>query len=176
MTAAAQLTRVQLARVCRDHRAYLHGFAGHLTRGVDADDLLQDALVAALRRPGPLPSDSEARAWLSTVMRHRQVDRCRRRAAAARLTAALARLPSADADEPWWTDLTTAEIEAEVAALPAALAAPFSLFAFERASYKQIAARLGLPIATVGTRILRARARLRERLTARHAVTRPVTA
>jgi DNA-directed RNA polymerase specialized sigma24 family protein len=69
--------------------------------------------------------------------------------------------------------LTTAEVTAEVAALPAALAAPFSLFAFERASYKQIAARLGLPIATVGTRILRARAaRLRERLTARHAVTR----
>jgi DNA-directed RNA polymerase specialized sigma24 family protein len=54
--------------------------------------------------------------------------------------------------------LTTAEVTRRGRRPAAALAAPFSLFAFERASYKQIAARLGLPIATVGTRILRARA------------------
>jgi RNA polymerase sigma-70 factor (ECF subfamily) len=41
----------------------------------------------------------------------------------------------------------------------------FELFAFEGRSYDDIAAALGIAKATVGTRILRARQKLRELLT-----------
>lgn len=162
-----------LARTCRDHQDYLRGFARRLAT-VDGDDLLQDAWLAALTGRPP-DDEGELRAWLTTVIRHRHVDRCRRRAAAARLHAALPEPAEARADEPWWMSLSTDDVRAGVAALPPHLAAPFALFALERASYKTIAARLGIAPATVGTRILRARARLRAILAGRHGVTPAVT-
>ena len=163
-----------LARVTRDHGAYLRGYARHLCRGHgDADDLVQDALVAALTRREPLVGELDARAWLTTVMRHRFVDGCRRRATRRKLTAALDAVPPADDDDDataaWWRDLDTDAVRAQLAALPPGLAAPFALFTLDRLSYRAIALRLGIPVATVGTRILRARQRLRTRLTACHA-------
>ena len=167
----------QLARVTATQRSYLRGFAHHLCRGdADADDLLQDALLAALTRGAELPSDSDLRAWLTTVMRHRHVDRCRRAATGRKLRLALAvQPPVAPEPEPWWAMLDTDAVRASLARLPPALAQPFALFALEHVPYKEIARRLGLPTATVGTRILRARARLRAAMTA-PAVTRAVTA
>lgn len=161
-----------LARVTRDHGTYLRGYARHLCRGHgDADDLVQDALVAALTRREPLVGELDARAWLTTVMRHRFVDGCRRRATRRKLSDALAAVPANDDDAPavWWRELDTEAVRGQLAALPPALAAPFALFALDRLSYRAIADRLGIPVATVGTRILRARQRLRTRLTACHA-------
>jgi hypothetical protein len=95
----------------------------------DADDLMQDALVAALTRREPLVGDLDARAWLTTVMRHRFVDGCRRRATRRKLTAALDAVPPTDDDDAtaaWWRDLDTDAVRAQLAALPPALAAPFA--------------------------------------------------
>ena len=57
-------------------------------------------------------------------------------------------------------------MRAQLHTLPPALAAPLRMYTVERASYRAIADRLGIPVATVGTRILRARQRLRTRLAA----------
>ena len=67
---------------------------------------------------------------------------------------------------PWWHELDLDTVRDHLHPLPPALAAPFRMFTVERASYRTIADRLGIPVATVGTRILRARQRLRARLAA----------
>ena len=158
-----------IAHVARDHHQYLRGYARHLCReAADADDLMQDALCAALGRAQPLPTIDDARAWLTTVIRRRFLDGCRRRATRRRAQAALAATtPTApEPPAPWWQELELDTVRAHLHTLPPALAAPFQMFTVERASYRTIADRLGIPVATVGTRILRARQRLRARLAA----------
>lgn len=165
-----------IAHVARDHHQYLRGYARHLCReSADADDLMQDALLAALRRAQPLPTVDDARAWLTTVIRRRFVDGCRRRATRRRCQAALAATTAATPEPPppWWHALDLETVRAHLHTLPPALAAPFQMFTVERASYRAIADRLGIPVATVGTRILRARQRLRTRLGALAAAADP---
>jgi RNA polymerase sigma-70 factor (ECF subfamily) len=67
--------------------------------------------------------------------------------------------------EAWWQALTGDQVRAQLARLPADQRETFELFMFERLSYDEIAARLTIAKATVGTRILRARTKLREILT-----------
>ena len=158
-----------IAHVARDHHQYLRGYARRLCReSADADDLMQDALLAALRRDQPLPTADDVRAWLTTVIRRRFLDGCRRRATRRRWQAALAvTTPAApEPAPPWWHELDLDTVRDHLHTLPPALAAPFRMFTVERASYRAIADRLGIPVATVGTRILRARQRLRTRLAA----------
>lgn len=161
-----------LDRVTREHHGYLRGYARRLCRTpADADDLLQEALLAALGRPSPLATVDDARAWLTAVIRRRFVDTCRRRATRRRLQpqvqVAFDHAQAPEPPPPWWLDLDTEAVRAHLDALPAELARPFAMFTLERASYRAIADRLGIPVATVGTRILRARRRLRARLTDR---------
>ena len=90
--------------------------------------------------------------------------RATRRRAQAALAATTPTAPEPPA--PWWQELELDTVRAHLHTLPPALAAPFQMFTVERASYRTIADRLGIPVATVGTRILRARQRLRARLAA----------
>ena len=67
-----------------------------------------------------------------------------------------------DPDErEWWEAITADEIRAALPQIPDELRGAFERFAFERQSYKEIAAALGVPATTVGTRVLRARRHLR---------------
>ena len=58
--------------------------------------------------------------------------------------------------------MTIDEIRALVAALPAHYRVPYEMYTFEDMSYARIATVLGLTCTTVGTRINRARERLRQ--------------
>jgi RNA polymerase sigma-70 factor (ECF subfamily) len=64
-------------------------------------------------------------------------------------------------EQPWWEDISPEQVREAVTRLPDELRCAFERFAFERKSYKEISAELGVPVATVGTRVLRARRRLR---------------
>ena len=94
-------------------------------------------------------------------------DDMRRRA---RERSGLDRLDIAGAD-PGPADIERAEIQAidreEIARLPARFQAPVVLCDLEGTSYEEAARRLGWPVGTVKSRLSRARARLRERLTRR---------
>ena len=68
-------------------------------------------------------------------------------------------------DPPPWHRLKEESVAAAVSALPEVLHAPYILFAMDHLSYAAIARRLNVPARTVGTRIFRARARLRVALT-----------
>lgn len=129
----------------------------------DADDLAQDALLAALRsRPA---GDRSLRGWLATALRnlvrqgHRAAERRARRERAAAEPEAL---PSA-------ADLVL-RLHARRRVLDAleALAEPYRetllLCYFEGLSPAAIAAKKGVPLPTVRSRLARGQAKLRERL------------
>lgn len=144
----------------------LRGLALRLCRNAaDADDLVHDVIEKALRA---MPADAHPRAWLARTMRNLAIDRVRRRAVRREdFVAEIDVLPAAANDEaPAWSSLTADDVRAQLATLPDDQRVTFEMFAFDGASYDMIAARLGTPKATVGTRILRARNKLRVALSA----------
>ena len=65
------------------------------------------------------------------------------------------------ADAPLWMRIDAQQLRAAVDRLEPEFREVFTLHAFERRSYKDIAAALDIPQNTVGTRLLRARRKLR---------------
>jgi RNA polymerase sigma-70 factor (ECF subfamily) len=133
----------------------------------DAADLVQDTCLRALEnwRKFVTGSLEDLKRWLRTMMRHLQYDRSR---------APRREMPSThldgvtrDADvEPCarWRLVDDRPVAEAVSALPACLRGPYVLFVDGGLSYTAIAKSLGIPQNTVGTRIGRARQRLRRSL------------
>jgi RNA polymerase sigma-70 factor (ECF subfamily) len=137
----------------------------------DADDLLHDSLERALRNAHKFQPGSNLIAWIRTIMLRIMIDGFRKRRPLTPLDR-LDELASAEVEEdPWWASICPDEVRAAAALLPEPLRTAFRLLAFEGLTYRQIAARTGTPIATVGTRISRARDRLRLLLTERATAT-----
>jgi RNA polymerase sigma-70 factor, ECF subfamily len=160
--------RGRLEALSRDHRAYLGDLARRLCRShFDPDDLVQDVMETAIKEIDRLPEDANLRAWLTRVMKNRFIDRTRRRKTAPQTTSIddVMVAASAPAAADWWETLDAEDIRKRLDALPDELRVTFELFAFERASYEAISAQLGVPKGTIGTRILRARRRLKQLFT-----------
>jgi RNA polymerase sigma-70 factor (ECF subfamily) len=151
-------------------REWLRRLAGALVRDPnEADDLVQETYVEALEKP---PVDvGQPRGWLATVMRRRLG---RLRMSGARRTAREARASRTEADD---AD-DTAETEARLARCEAlvrhvhALSEPYRtalvLRYLEDTPPRTIAARQGVPVATVQSRLNRGLQQLRARLDAEH--------
>ena len=157
--------RQRFDRAVREHRPVLLDLARKLCRThVDPDDLVQDVFETTFKPIAELPEDTNLVAWMTRVLRNRFVDRCRRLKTRGTQTP-IEDVPVASVvaePESWWQRLGADDIRARLDALPPEQRAAFELFAFHGASYQEIAERLGIPKATVGTRILRARTRLKQ--------------
>jgi RNA polymerase sigma-70 factor (ECF subfamily) len=158
-----------IQRLARLHGEALYRWAVRLRRNPsDAWDLVQDTYERALRGGG-LPPAQNARAWLFVIMKNLFLDQCRARKRRACLVAAerISDLPApidvAEPDPPW-ASLTTDEVRACVAGLDRVFREVYTLHALDGLSYAEIAARLNLSPKTIGTRIFRARQKLREAL------------
>jgi len=142
----------------------------------DADvcDLVQDTFERATRQGLPAEVRS-TRAWLTTIMHRLFVDRCR---SAAGGPACLARddrhgdiIPlEPDAAEPPWGQLTLDDVRDALGELEATYREVYLSHTFERRSYEQIAELLSIERVTVGTRLTRARWKLRDILGRRFGV------
>jgi RNA polymerase sigma-70 factor (ECF subfamily) len=157
-------SRDQLDSLFREHGEFLRRLAGRLCRGsFDPDDLVQDVLERTVQNFDRLPPGVDHRAWMTRVMRNLFIDQLRRRTAAPGAVPLDAEpvAPPAEHRE-WWEGLAADDIRAKLHAVPEELRAAFELFALEGCSYQAIAERLGVPKATVGTRILRARRKLKQ--------------
>lgn len=174
---ATSVSSIEAARRRRDvelltvrHGAYLRGLARKLCRSrLDPDDLVQDVLEKMLRTP--MPDVANERGWLSRVTYNLFIDRLRKQASRREdfTNEPFAASAVSDDDEAgWWSQLTKEQVLAALDRLPAEQRTTFELFAFDGKSYDEIAARLGIAKATVGTRILRARQKLRAFFTSEH--------
>lgn len=154
----------------RAHGEFLRRLAARLCRSAfDPDDLVQDVLERTVSNVHTLLPEHDHRAWMARVMRNLFIDRLRRRSAAPAESALEEETPAPPPPpREWWEGLDADDIRARTAELPEELRGAFELFMFEGCSYADIAARLGVPKMTVGTRILRARRRLKQLFLASH--------
>jgi RNA polymerase sigma-70 factor (ECF subfamily) len=151
----------------------LHRAARRLTRnGTEAEDLVQETYVRALRGFGQFRAGSNLKAWLLTILRHAHLNRRRQTArsivevneAKVEWFAQVAR----DGDTPEQRLLESAaddQLRSVNESLPLSLRQTLWLRDIEGLSYTEIAKRLGIPMGTVMSRLARARQLLYTRLT-----------
>jgi RNA polymerase sigma-70 factor (ECF subfamily) len=149
--------------IAREHGAAVQAFALRLAGTPDAaHDLGQDCMERALRRFDTFTPGTNARAWLFAILHNAFIDRCRRRSAHRRTEDVDAMdVPAPDPIEPpAWAAVTSDQLAAAVARLDEEFRAVYRLHV-DGQSYQHIAAQLGIPVNTVGTRLSRARSKLR---------------
>ena len=135
----------------------------------EAEDVAQEAFVAAYDKRAGFRRGEPFRPWLYRIAVNRCLDRLRarsRRPAVSDL-GSVPELgePSADPLGMILADERDARLQEAVAGLPPKLRAVFLLRHLDDLSYDEIAAAMGLPMGTVKTHLFRARAHLRQALT-----------
>ena len=123
----------------------------------DAEDAVQEAFLRLLTARPVFRDGEHERAWLIRTTLQRASD-IRRRAARREVPLEEA-MEASSAPEG-----NGGELRAAVRALPEKYGAVIHLYYYEGYSIKEIAKLLGLPAATVGTRLARGRERLRQML------------
>ena len=157
------------------HLDALYATALRLTRNrADAEDLVQDTLVRALRFGDRFTPGTNLKAWLYTILhnawRNRRRDAQRDPVAAdSDLVDEAVSLPGGPAEfetpeQVLLRDTLDADLQAALDELPEAFRQAVWLRDVEEFSYAEIAAMLGVPIGTVMSRISRGRRQLFEKL------------
>jgi RNA polymerase sigma-70 factor (ECF subfamily) len=167
MTAASE-SEQSFVDFVRKHQRALYGLALRLSGNTaDAADLVQDTLERACRSYRQLPSGANERAWAAAILYNRFIDGCRRRKRAPiqEPVEEVHAVAEAEPASPAWLDITPEQVRAALAQIGDEFRVVYELATAHNRSYKEIAAQLSLPAATVGTRLIRARRKLRRLLT-----------
>ena len=144
------------------HEAELRGWLRHrLGNTVDAEDLLQDVFIKAMRQGERFCAIDNARAWLFEVARNALADRLR----LARNTVALPEDLSTDTEEIAAVDSLAACLPRVLSELSPEDREAITLCDLESLPQEDYARRKGLSLPGAKSRVQRARKRLRERLT-----------
>ena len=159
-------------RVLTEQLPVVRAVARNLVRNAtEVEDLVQDVFEKALRSIDRIDLAGNPRGWMVTILHNLHIDRCRQRARM-RPHVPCDDLPIAvpaatdEGEAPIWSAITTDDVRRAAANLPDDLREVYVMFALEGRSYIEVADALGIPKATVGTRLSRARARLKQLLIA----------
>jgi RNA polymerase sigma-70 factor (ECF subfamily) len=150
----------------------LYNYGRLLTRNeTEAEDLLQETLLHAFRGLGSLNPDLNAKVWLLKIMKHAQIDRCRRKLARPieeelRDDLGPEEDPRAHAvplnpEEILLRRLAIDEVRTAIRRLPPAWREVVELRDIEGLTYQEIAQVIDKPIGTVMSRLYRGRNLLR---------------
>jgi RNA polymerase sigma-70 factor (ECF subfamily) len=145
--------RARAAQLCRSH--------------YEPEDVVQDALVRAFVTTSRVSDPSRIRAWLLTIVTNTFIDltrRRRRRPEHVQLVVEPANPPPLEPGP--WDQIGSDDLRRAIDRLPDDVRETYRLFALDGHDYAEIATQQQIPVATVGTRLYRARKRLRALLTA----------
>lgn len=157
-----------------EHLDALYGFAMVLTRDrAEAEDLVQETYLRAVRAFGSLMPDSNLKSWLFAIMRNIWLNQLRH----VRSGPQFVELDAEEGNRSHWLDrisndphalyvskLEREEVRAAIERLPHLYREIIVLRDLEGFSYQQIAAILECPAGTVMSRLGRAREKLRRLL------------
>jgi RNA polymerase sigma factor (sigma-70 family) len=178
--------RDRFARLVLPHLKDAHSLARSITGSkADAEDVVQDACLRAFRaiRSG---ADINPRGWVLTIVRNAAYTWLRKnRLSAVTAVEHLDAVESAHATA-WDSEVETpetaliakadsAQLQAAMAKLPAPFREALILRDVQGLSYREIAARTGVPIGTVMSRLARGRSRIMQIIGKQSATTRPAT-
>lgn len=127
-----------------------------LSSAADAEDAVQEAFLRLLTARPVFRDAEHEKAWLIRTTLQRAGD--------IRRKAERRNIPLEEIVEPTAPESPGEELRSAVRALPEIYGAVIHLHYYEGYSIKEIAKLLGLPAATVGTRLARGRERLRQML------------
>ena len=165
-------------RLALEHLPALLAFATRLTRNpAEAEDLVQDSLVKALRARDQYESGTNLKAWLLRILKNTFINRYRRGG----LERSVLEGPDADPLADGWIGAATmrnlrdpesqalrpmleAEITRALDEMPEEFRMVVVLADVEELSYKEIADTVGCPVGTVMSRLHRGRRLLKRRL------------
>ena len=146
-----------VSRIVADYSGMLLRLASaRLSSTADAEDAVQEAFLRLLTVRPAFRDREHEKAWLIRTTLQRASD--------IRRKAEQRNIPLEDVTEPTAPESPGEELRAAVRALPEMYGAVIHLHYYEGYSIKEIAKLLGLPAATVGTRLARGRERLRKML------------
>jgi RNA polymerase sigma-70 factor (ECF subfamily) len=161
-----------------DLREYLDGLFSYalvLSRNqAEAEDLVQETCLRALRAMERLRPDSNVKSWLFTILRNIWLNQMRQR----RTAPDIADLDSDENGENRAVDsskdphaayvshLESEQVRHAIEQLPLEFREIILLREYEELSYEEIAAMLQCPLGTVMSRLARARSKLRDLLLA----------
>ena len=178
MIRRARSTQPDFEREVLEQLTSLLAVATRLTRNpAEAEDLVQDAVLKAIRAQGQFESGTNLRAWLLKILTNTFINRYRRGG----LERSVLESPDADPLADGWVSASTMEamrdpesqalrplLEAEIGKaldeLPDEFRLAVVLSDVEDLSYKEIADIMGCPIGTVMSRLHRGRRLLKSRL------------
>jgi RNA polymerase sigma-70 factor (ECF subfamily) len=158
-----------------DYLDGLYGFALVLSRNsAEAEDLVQETCLRALRGMDGLRSGESAKSWLFTILRNIWLNQLRRRRTAPDSVeldsdGSTPNEPADTTQDPlsvYVSKVEREQVRSAIRQLPVEFREVIILREYEELSYQEIAAVLDCPPGTVMSRLARARARLRELLTA----------
>ena len=151
-----------LAALVHAYGRDLHRYAYRLSGNVHtAEDLVQDTLLRAWRSLDKLQNRDAAKGWLFTIVRRENARRFRRGQGQAS-DIPIEEIPAARTSYDTSTDAFV--LRRAIRTLPVEYRDPLVLQVLHGLSQQEIADRLGLTSAGVGTRLFRARQKLRESL------------
>jgi RNA polymerase sigma-70 factor, ECF subfamily len=162
------------SQVALEHLDALYGFAMVLTRNqTEAEDLVQETYLRAVRAFGRLMPDSNLKSWLFAIMRNAWLNQLRHN----RSGPLFVEIDAEESARSQWLDhrsndphivylrkLERDEVKAAIDCLPRMHREIVLLRDIEGFSYQQIATILDCPMGTVMSRLGRARERLRQLL------------
>lgn len=155
-----------VAAAWQAHEAELRGYLRHRVGDEPAaDDILQDVFVKAMRQGRGFCTLDNPRAWLFQVARNALVDRLRTTHAHEPLTEDVAEAAVQPMEAPAPIDALSACVARTLAELAPEDAAIVRACDLDGQTQREFAAAHGLSLAAAKSRLLRARQRLRERLT-----------
>ena len=155
-----------VAAAWQAHEAELHGYLRHrMGDDAAADDLLQDVFVKAMRQGKGFCTLDNPRAWLFQVARNALVDRMRVAHFHEPLTEALAETLPQDGEPMAPVDALAGCVARTMAELPREDEDILRACDLEGRTQREYAQAHGLSLPAAKSRLMRARQRLRERLT-----------
>ena len=151
----------EFRKIAEQHEAHLRRLALRLSGDPEtAKDLVQETLTRAWSRFGQFKQGTNARAWLATILTRLFYDELKHARVINRAEPELKTLKSVE-DEPENSGIPDTWLWAAVKALEPDLRGVVERCYIQDMSYKAIADELNVPVGTIGTRLKRARERLK---------------
>lgn len=152
----------KIDELIEQHSTLLYRYAYRLTgNSHEAEDLTQQTYLLAQKRGHQLRDVQAARSWLLTILRNVFLKSKRQRSGRSLEAIEEPCIPEAI----WDSVIDREQLQLALLELSEEFRSPLVLYYFEDFSYQQIAEHMSVPIGTIMSRLSRAKAFLKKRLT-----------
>jgi RNA polymerase sigma-70 factor (ECF subfamily) len=157
--------RTDFAEIAAQVRPSLQRVALRLSGNASlAEDLVQDTLMRALRRFDQFRPGTHPATWMAAILTNLYFDHLKHQKVERKAEPELAQSEAVDIDLVL-SDIADDDLYAAIRSLEPELRRVVELCYLEQLRYREVAAILDVPVGTIGTRLMRARIRLRALLT-----------